>query len=102
MDLLHKRYASPFSFMGAMMQSGRFSEFVDEIVLAYNAESKEKTLWDLYLHKITNPEVSFKDFMDEIETNEQLVNMTDDDKASALETAMNILGNFNPLNEKGE
>lgn len=102
MDLLHQRYASPFSFMGAMMQSGRFSEFVDEIVQTHNEEHREKTLWDLYLHKVTNPEVTFKDFMDEIETNENLVNMTDDDKASALETAMNILGNFNPLNEKGE
>lgn len=102
MDLLHKRYASPFSFMGAMMQSGRFSEFVDEIVQTHNEEHREKTLWEFYLHKVNNPEVTFKDFLDEMDTNEQLQNMTDDDKASALQTAMNILGNFNPLNEKGE
>ena len=103
MDLLHQRYASPFSFMGAMMQSGRFSEFVDEFVQKHNEEHKERTLWEFYLHKVDNPEVTFKDFIDEIETNENLQNMTDDDKASALQTAMNILGNFNPLsNEKGE
>jgi hypothetical protein len=102
MDLLHQRYASPFSFMGAMMQSGRFSEFVDEIVQTYNEDRKEKSLWDFYLHKVNNPEVTFKDFLDEIETNEKLQNMSDDDKADALQTAMNILGNFNPLNEKGE
>lgn len=101
MDLLHKRYASPFSFMGAMIDSGRFSEFVDEIVKSHNDEQKEKSLWEFYLHKVNNPEVTFKDFLDEIETNENLQNMTDDDKASALQSAFEILGNFNPLNEKG-
>ena len=102
MDLLHKRYASPFSFMDGMMQSGRFSEFVVEFVKAHNEESTERTRWEFYLHKVNNPEVTFKDFLDEIETNEKLQNMTDDDKADAIQTAMNILGNFNPLNEKGE
>ncbi len=84
------------------MQSGRFSEFVDELVQTHNEEHREKTLWEFYLHKVNNPEVTFKDFLDEMDTNENLVNMTEDDKASALQTAMNILGNFNPLNEKGE
>ena len=83
------------------MQSGRFSEFVDEIVKSHNEEQKEKSLWEFYLHKVENPEVTFKDFLDEIETNENLQNMTDDDKASALQSAFDILGNFNPLNEKG-
>ena len=102
MDLLHQRYASPFSFMDGMILSGRFSEFVVELVQTYNEEHKERTMWEFYLHKVNNPEVSFKDFLDEIETNERLQNMTDDDKADAIQTAMNILGNFNPLSERGE
>ena len=31
-------------------------------------------------YKVNNPEVTFQDFIDEIETNEKAVNMTDDEK----------------------
>ena len=103
MDLLFKRYASPFSFMEGWINSGRFSEFVDFIVETYNEERKDEVNWSFYLHKVQNPEMSYQDFVKELETNEQLQNMTDDDKASALQSAFDILGNFNPLSdEKGE
>lgn len=101
MDLLFTRYASPFSFIEGWMQTGRFSEFVDDLVHTRNEENKEKANWEFYLHKVQNPEMSYQDFVNEIEENERLQNMTDDDKASALQTAFDILGNFNPLNEKG-
>jgi hypothetical protein len=101
MDLLFKRYASPFSFIEGWMQSGRFCEFVDEFVKTYNEEHKDEVNWDFYLHKVTNPEISYQDFLNEIDENENLQNMTDDDKADALQTAFDILGNFNPLQEKG-
>ena len=100
MDLLIRRYASPFLFIEGMMKSGRFSEFDDEFVNTYNEERKDKVNWEFYLHKVDNPEISYKDFLDEIETNENIANMTEEDKTSALLTAMNILNNFNP--ERGE
>ena len=101
MDLLFKRYASPFLFIEGMMRSGRFSEFVDEFVSTFNEERKTELHWDFYLHKVNNPEITFQDFIDEIETNEKAVNMTDDEKTSSLQIAMNILNNFTP-DERGD
>lgn len=82
------------------MSAGRFSEFVIEFVKTYNEERKEEFNWQYYLHKV-DPQVSYNEFVSEMETDEKLQNMTDDDKADALQTAFDILGNFNPLQEKG-
>ena len=101
MDLLFKRYASPFLFIEGMMKTGRFSEFVDEFISTFNEERKTELQWDFYLHKVNNPEITFQDFIEEVETNERAVNMTEDEKTSALQTAMNILNNFTP-DERGD
>ncbi len=99
MDLLFKRYASPFSFIDGMMQSGRFDEFVVEFVNTINEETEDSKTWDFYLHKVS-AEVSYKDFVDELENDKQLQNMTEEDKADSVNIAMSILNNFNP--ERGE
>ena len=95
MDLLHKRYASPFSFIDGMMQSGRFDEFVVEFVSTINKEKEDESLWEFYLHKVSS-EISFKDFVEEIETDTKNQNMTEQDKASTVNMAMDILNNFIP------
>ena len=46
MDLLFKRYASPFSLLDIMIQSDKLDEFVITII---NEENEQK-LWELYLH----------------------------------------------------
>ena len=46
MDLLFKRYASPFSLLDIMIQSDKLDEFVITII---NDENEQK-LWELYLH----------------------------------------------------
>ena len=99
MDLLFKRYASPFSFIDGMMQTGRFDEFVVELARTVNEEKEEETTWEFYLHKVTS-EMSYKDFVDELENDKQNQQMTDEEKASTVKMAMDILNNFNP--ERGE
>ena len=99
MDLLFKRYASPFSFMEGMIQTGRFDEFVVEFIKTVNDELEEKTTWEIYLHKVN--EGSYKDFVDEIENDKKNQNMTEDDKESILQKSLGILNNFNPI-EGGE
>ena len=99
MDLLFKRYASPFLFIDGMMQTGRFSEFVSELVKAFNEEREEKTMWEFYLHKV-DPSVSYADFVESLENDKQLQNMTEEDKAASVNIAMSILNNFNP--ERGD
>ena len=100
MDLLYQRYASPFSFIDGYMLTGRFDEFVVELVNTVNKEKEDDKTWEFYLHKVTNPEVSYKDFIAEIENNKQIQNMTEEDKAESVNIAMNILNNFNP--ERGD
>lgn len=61
MDQLFKRYADPFSFMDQMIECGRFSEFVSEIVKIINEEQENDAVWQYYLH---HPmiEISFAEF----------------------------------------
>lgn len=95
MDLLFKRYASPFLFVDGMIQTYRFSEFVSEFIHAINAENEDKTNWEFFLHKVQ--EGSFKDFVDEMEETKQLQNVTAQSIESSVQQAMNILDNFNPI-----
>lgn len=99
MDLLFKRYASPFLFVESMIQTDRFSEFVDEFVKTINSENEEKVNWDFYLHKVQ--EGSFKEFVDELETNNQNQEMSKETIESTVQQSMDILNNFNPV-EGGE
>ena len=95
MDLLFKRYASPFSFIDGMMQSGRFDEFVVEFVTTINEEKEDKSLWEFYLHKVDSA-ISYKDFVEEVETDNKNQQMSEQDKASTVNMAMDILNNFIP------
>ena len=99
MDLLFKRYASPFLFMGEMIRSVRFDEFVTEFVKTINSENEEKTSWEFYLHKVQDG--SYQDFVDEMKNDKENQKMTDEVKESIVQNALNILNNFNPI-EGGE
>ena len=99
MDLLFKRYASPYSFIDGYLQTGRFDEFVVSLVETINKENEEAKFWEFYLHKVSS-DVSFGEFVEEIENDKQNQNMTDEEKAKTIKMAMNILNNFDP--ERGE
>lgn len=94
MDLLFKRYASPFLFIEQMMQTDRFSEFVSEFVHTLNEENEDQMDWEFYLHKIQ--EGSFKDFKDELENNEKNQNLTKETIEETVQDSLNILNNFSP------
>ncbi len=99
MDLLFKRYASPFLFMDGMILTDRFSEFVDEFVQTVMKENEEETSWEFYLHKVQ--EGSFKDFMDELDNNTKNQNMSERTIETTIQNSMDILNNFTPT-EGGE
>lgn len=52
MDLLFKRYASPFLLLDEMILSGRMLEFVEKIIKIRNEEQENETLWEYYLHRV--------------------------------------------------
>lgn len=97
MDLLFKRYASPFSFVDGMIQTGRFCEFVREFWQTAYKEKDEETSWQYYLHKVF--EGSYADFKKELKTNREHQNMTEKTFETTYKHSMSILQNFNP--EKG-
>ena len=101
MDLLLKRYASPFSFINGMIQTGRFEEFVDEFIAQINRETEfenhEKEMrfyWEAWLHKVFDKD--FNVYMDEIRTNERNKNMSEETIETTVQKSMDILNNFNP------
>lgn len=71
MDLLFSRYASPFEFMRPYIETGRFGEFVTEIILAENRRRKEQAekedenmLWAAYIHSFSDK--SYVDWKSEV------------------------------------
>ena len=100
MDLLFKRYASPFSFMEGMIRTGRFSEFVTSFVKTINQEREDETDWEFYLHKVWQG--SFADFREEMKTNKENMNLSKGTIETTILHSMNILNNFNPDTDGGE
>lgn len=68
MDLLFKRYASPFSLVDTMISGQQFSEFVHDLYAIIDDEK----LWDLYLHKVDSKE-SFNEFKESIRGSQNAV-----------------------------
>lgn len=61
MDLLFKRYASPFTLVDQMILGQRFSDFIHDL---FDTVDDEK-LWEYYLHKVQITE-SFNEFKESI------------------------------------
>ena len=99
MDLLSQRYADPYFFMDGMLQTGRFNEFVVNLVKTVNREKEEKVEWDVYLHKVQG--MSFSEYKETIENNKALRNMDKSTIEATVQHSNNILDNFNP-DEGGE
>ena len=94
MDLLFQRYASPFLFINGMIQTGRFSDFVDSFVETTNKEKDEEAMWEVYLHKVFDK--SYAEFKEQIQVDRDNASMSDSDIETTIKNSMNILGNFNP------
>ena len=99
MDLLFKRYASPFLFMDGMIQTNRLAEFVTNIVAMTNQENEEKAMWDYYLHRAIMYEGSFNDFVADTKVRNDHASMSERTIETTLQQTCDILNNFNP--EKG-
>ncbi len=61
MDLLFKRYASPYTIIEDVIKCGRFSEFTTEFLKMHNEDVENETMWDWYLHH-TFLDKTFEDF----------------------------------------
>lgn len=91
MDLLFKRYASPFVLLDGLILTTSLNNFVDEFFNLINEERKEKSQWEFFLHKVYDK--SWSDFVNDIEQSE---NQTPVDLGATLVKSKNMLNNFTP------
>lgn len=78
-----------------MIQSGRFCEFVCEVVAIQNEETEEQALWELWLHK--DFEQSYAEFRESLEPG-SAAETSGEDLASVIQQSREIL-NFVPPGE---
>ena len=96
MDLLHKRYASPFSFMDGCIATGRLCDFIHTFV----QQKIEGDRWEYFLHKVWG-DMSYEDFKRNLQSTQNDQRMTAERAEATVKMSQNILKNFNPNVEGG-
>lgn len=104
MDLLHKRYASPFSLLDKLIENKQFNEYVPFLLNKEAKDRDEQLLWEYYLHKVFNK--SFNEFRKETfaqsEGESKKNDATDEAKRNEIiEKSNAILNGFVPTKQKG-
>jgi len=97
MDLLFKRYASPFCYLDTLLECGSFGRGVINIWETYNDDKS----WDFYLSNNPMNNKSFEDWKKETIT--QARNQKPMSKAqvdATVEKSQNILKNFKLPNKE--
>lgn len=96
MDLLFKRYASPFLLLDEMLLCGRFQEFVAELMKLHNKETENETLWDLYLHSAFL-EKSFVEFKKSLGIKDAIEETVIDMETTLKDTMNEVWNEFNNM-----
>ena len=94
MDLLLKRYASPFVLLDNLIFTNSTSDFISDLIKTINEEQEKKELWDFFLHKVYDK--SWKEFVDEINISKEQKEV---DLGATLTKSKNMLKNFTPERE---
>ena len=101
MDLLHQRYASPFSFLDTLLINSQFNEFVQFILNRVAEEKNDTKLWEFFLHKVYDK--SFEEFKTGLSGQAGANDVMDEAKKEEIIARSNaILNGFNPHKEGGE
>ena len=87
MDLLFKRYASPFVLLDSLILTNSLNSFIDDFIDFV----KEDNEWEFFLHKIYDKSWSeFRSSIKQSDNQEQI------DLGATLVKSKNILNNFTP------
>ena len=79
--------------MNGMIGVGRLDEFVNEVIDIHNEEYKDKTLWDIWLHRVFDK--SFAEFSQSLETNNTAA-PSEEEVANIVVETKNMLNGFSP------
>lgn len=89
MDLLFKRYASPFLLVDQMLMTRQFSEFVTQL---FEFDTDER-LWNIFLHKVEGQ--SFNEWKSTLE-GQQNAEMSKNEIETTVNNSFDILNGFEP------
>ena len=93
MDLLFKRYASPFDYLNILLESGNFARGVVNIWETYNDDKS----WDYYLSNNPMNNKSFEDWKKETQMKHEMQKPMSKAQVSAtVKKSQDILKGFNP------
>lgn len=87
MDLLFKRYASPFILLDNLIATNSLSDFIDD----FSKFISEETQWEFFLHKVYDK--SWKEFVDELNVSNDTQQI---DLGATIVKSKNMLNNFTP------
>lgn len=91
MDLIFKRYSSPFILLDELIENEMLSSFIDTLIEKTN-EDLELKVW---LHKVYDQ--SFSEFISSIHNqNAQIDTMNEDEVKTTVKKSHDILSNFQP------
>ena len=90
MDLVFKRYSSPFLLIDNLISAKRLLDFILELIDAINDEK----LYEMWLHRIYDK--SYPDFKNEVMDYNKTANADVQDIETTVNESMNILNNFKP------
>lgn len=101
MDLLHKRYASPFSFVDTLIENAGFYDFAQYLTNKVEEEKTEAMEWDFFLHKVYGK--SFADWKQEAQNQTaQSEVITEAKKEEIVSRSDAILNGFSLPSQGGE
>ena len=90
MDLLFKRYASPFLLVDQMIQVRQFSEFVSQL----HEMDSDDGLWQFFLHKVDG--LSFDEWKSKLSDNQSGTQMSNNEIETTIIDACNVIKHFIP------
>lgn len=95
MDLLAKRYASPFLVLDEFIRLHQLHEFVVETLKTIAEEKVAEKRWEFYLHRVHN--MSFEEYVRECEKPQtQNQTMTDEQISSVVDDSRKMIEGFLP------
>lgn len=86
MDLIFKRYSSPFLLIDNLIMHCKLSSFIREL----SEIRREEDVWEYYLHKINDK--SYIDFKNSLDLDSELVE--EQDFETTIKESIDILNSF--------
>lgn len=90
MDLLFKRYASPFLLLDELILSGGLDDFVGYMLEQISNDQE----WEFFLHKVFDK--TFREFKESLKETEKPRGMTRSDVETTIRDSFNMAENFIP------